>query len=149
MSLQPAATPRYQPIYRTRAARGGPGQGRRRHLFRGAGTGITSLCGDAMFTVALADDRLALPCQQCRLVAITELALAVDELGMVDLAVRLAVHARDASYETPGVQVDRDPLHVVPDADPALPCPFCDATETVELVRQDQSISVCAECGAD
>jgi hypothetical protein len=29
------------------------------------------------------------------------------------------------------------------------PCPICGSTETVELSRGEQTITICAECGAD
>jgi len=87
---------RYQPIYTTRVAR--DSQGRHRHLCRTGGGGISSLCQDALFTVALVDDPLGLVCTACRLVALTELSLAVDALGLNDLALRIAMHARDADH---------------------------------------------------
>lgn len=97
---------RHQTLYTPRAAR--DSHGRHRHLFRGSGTGISSVCQDAMFTVALVDDVRAPACSQCRLVALTELALAVDTLGLGELAIRIAAHASDASFETRGAQVDGD-----------------------------------------
>ncbi len=95
----PARTARYADLYITRVAR--DSHGRHRHLFRGSGSGgISSVCQDALFTVALVDDQLGLVCTPCRLVALTELSLAVDGLGLHDLAIRIAAHARDTEYAT-------------------------------------------------
>ena len=91
---------RAQPLYHPRVARGTVG--RRRHLFRGTGQGITSCCGDAMFTVALTDEETAPRCMECRLVAITEIALALDTLGLITEAVAVAGAVSAASYETRG-----------------------------------------------
>jgi hypothetical protein len=68
---------RAQPIYFERPARGLAGK--RLHLFRAEGIGIRSVCGDAQF-VGHADHVVA-RCSDCRLVALTELALALDAIG--------------------------------------------------------------------
>lgn len=90
--------PRFKSLYFYRVARGS--RGRQRHLFKATGTGLTSVCGDAIWTVALSDEMRASPCQECRLLAVTELSLALEMLGLSDLAVAVAGAANELSFET-------------------------------------------------
>lgn len=90
--------PRFKALYYYRVAR--TARGRQRHLFKAAGSGFTSVCGDALWTVALSDEMRAPRCSECRLLAVTELSLALEMLGLTDLAVAVAGAANELSFET-------------------------------------------------
>lgn len=109
MAMQASPTPRYQPLYHERSARA---TGRRKlHLFRSEGTGLRSLCGDSQFSAAVVvgPDVARLPrCNECRLVALTEIALALDSFGLTKLAVDAAGAAHSVSYEIAAAQSDQE-----------------------------------------
>jgi|KBSSwiStaDraftv2_1062776.scaffolds.fasta_scaffold79272_2 hypothetical protein len=69
--------------------------GKRRHIAHSSGP-------DSRFPHALCDERIALkddatlpPCRECRLIATTEIALGLDFLGYLGLAIDVATALRD------------------------------------------------------
>lgn len=104
------AVSRHQTLYSQaviRTARGG----RQLHVFHGTGLGFpTSLCGDAQKTPSAAEREAAgglsasditVPgCRECRLIALTELSLALQGLGFEEAAIAVSRLVYSASFET-------------------------------------------------
>lgn len=86
-----------------------------RHLIQtvGADAYPHGLCGAP---VRLVDDELLLACTDCRAKALGETAVALDVLGLPDLAARVARVAGDLSFMTRRAQVDADPEWAMPRA---------------------------------
>lgn len=102
MSTFPA--PRFQPLYVEHTAR--TSRGRLRHLFHTQRPGLSSLCRDAQYVIA--GDKPPVEslvmCPECRLIGLTELALALDLLGAEEAAIAAAGASRLASFETTAAQ---------------------------------------------
>lgn len=99
---------RTQRLYGNAAGRDG-----KRHMIR-ATEGSTfprGICGDS---IVLRDDPLLPHHTECRLVALTEVSLALEGLGLTDLAVLVTRHVGDLSFETKRAQVDADPEFAYP-----------------------------------
>lgn len=83
------------------------GRDHRRHLLHGTGTAAfpRALCHES---VVLRDDPLLMACTDCTVKALAEVSVALDILGLTDLAVLVTRHVGDLSFETRKAQTDMD-----------------------------------------
>lgn len=80
----------------------------RRHIIVTSGAASTFPVAMCASPIALRDDALLPPCADCQAKAVAEAALALETLGLVDLAVRVSRVASDLSFETKKAQSDAD-----------------------------------------